>query len=126
MKARCLNRNSPHFHNYGGRGITIAESWLTFENFYRDMGEPAPGMTLERRDNDGPYSPENCRWATRAEQAINKRTNVFIEYQGLRLVIEEWGRRLGVRPRMLRKRLNAGWSVEDAFTTPSSRPAKNA
>ena len=73
MKTRCLNPNCKDYPLYGGRGVTVCDAWLLFENFLADMGERPEGMTLDRIDPVGNYEPENCRWATLSDQSANRK-----------------------------------------------------
>jgi hypothetical protein len=91
MLARCLNPNNGSFARYGGRGITICDRWReSFENFYADMGPRPLRRTLERKDNNGPYCPENCAWATMAEQCANRRSNVKVTIGGVTKNLSQW------------------------------------
>lgn len=118
MVQRCTNPNSTHWMSYGGRGITVCDEWRDFAAFYADMGAPKPSMTLERIDNERGYSPANCRWATRREQGNNRRTNVFLSWNGKKMTVADWGRETGLGPRVIKKRLSSGWSIGRALSQP--------
>lgn len=121
LKARCYYPRNDDYDRYGGRGIAVCDRWRdSFEAFLSDMGErPTPGHSIERIDNDGPYSPDNCRWATRTEQASNRHTSQTITHDGETLTVQEWSRRTGIKAPALYWRLHAGWSAERTLTTPA-------
>jgi hypothetical protein len=73
MLQRCSNPQHKDYRHYGGRGIGVHPDWLSFENFYADMGDPPPGLSLDRADNDGDYTPSNCGWANKSTQLANRR-----------------------------------------------------
>lgn len=90
LKDRCYSPKNRQFPHYGGRGIILSESWLNFENFYRDMGDRPDGGSLDRIDPDGPYSKENCRWANCRTQAINRGFNKIYNFMGVTLPLCQW------------------------------------
>lgn len=98
IQSRCYNKNRPEYESYGGRGITVCSKWLaSFSAFMDDMGaRPSPKHSIDRIDNDGNYEPANCRWATRVEQANNKRNNVLLEINGQIKTIAHWAKEAGV------------------------------
>lgn len=120
MRDRCGAPSHPQFANYGGRGIAVCERWASFDNFLADMGpRPSRAHSVDRTDNDGPYSPENCRWATRTQQNSNRRNCIFVEVAGELVTLKEACRRLGLTYRPIGKRIkNLGWPVSLALSTP--------
>ena len=120
MKQRCLNKNAPDYAVYGGKGITICKQWLKFINFYADMGDRPTGLTLERIDNEKGYKPNNCRWASRRDQSINRSITRWITFNGETLCVTDWARRYGLSKARLFQRLEAGWSIKKALITPLS------
>lgn len=95
MLQRCYNPKNKAFHSYGGRGITVCQRWLRFENFLEDMGEPPNGTRIERKNNNLGYFKENCCWATPREQANNRRTSRFLILNGERITFAQAERMLG-------------------------------
>jgi hypothetical protein len=122
MRQRCLNPRHKQFQDYGGRGITVCQEWRHFSRFYADMGpRPSPHYSIERTDNNGPYSPENCVWSTPYLQTRNKRNNRYLAYMGLTLCVADWEKRLNMKRGVLGSRLLRGWPVEDALSRPLRR-----
>lgn len=118
MIHRCTNPNSKNYKDYGARGITVCDRWLSFENFLADIGDRPERLTLERIDNSSGYEPDNCRWATRTEQQRNTRRNRMITWGGKTQCIAAWAEELGLPRTTMMTRLRCGWSVERIFTTP--------
>jgi len=108
MLSRCTYRKNIGWGNYGGRGISVCDRWLSFENFFADMGERPDRHTLDRIDSDGNYEPGNCRWATGVMQNGNRRGNRYILLDGERVTMAEYSRRTGRSERSLSRLLDSG------------------
>lgn len=116
MHARCRNKNSKAFKNYGARGIRVCNRWLRFENFLRDMGTPpTPLHSLDRIDNNGDYEPKNCRWGTPKEQANNRCDNHLVTHAGIVLNITQWAEGLHLKRDKLNYLLNKGFTLRDVI-----------
>lgn len=127
MIRRCTIDANKRFPAYGGRGITVCESWLTsFETFYQDMGPCPDGYSLDRVDNNGNYCPDNCRWASKHEQSNNKRTNKTITYKGETRTIAQWARELNIGPETLSYRIMRWRPIERAFETPVQKHTRSS
>ena len=119
MKARCLNSENSSFKNYGGRGIKICDSWMNFENFLNDMGEPLEKLEIDRIDNDGDYRKDNCKWSTVKQQNENKRSNRRFMLNGESKTLSQLSEESGVNYFKLRARLlRLNWDLNKALTTP--------
>lgn len=115
MIQRCTNPKIEHYPEYGGRGITVCDQWRDFANFFADMGECPVGHSIERKNNDGNYEPENCCWLLTSKQPQNRRGNVYLTVGGERVCLAEAARRVGVPHHTLRYRIKAGWPQERAL-----------
>ena len=121
MHRRCSDPKDPAYVNYGARGIYVCDRWRSFEHFRDDMGpRPSTQHSVERKDNDGPYSPDNCVWADWRTQSRNKRRNIHVTAFGETKVAKDWAAdpRCAVGPQALTKRLRRGWDAASAITTP--------
>lgn len=117
IKQRCLDKNYPNYRDYGGRGITVCKRWMKFEGFLADMGPRPAGKSIDRINNDLGYSPENCKWSTRREQARNTRRNIKVEINGETKVIADWEIELGITKGLVSGRLRRGWTIHEAINT---------
>lgn len=119
IKARCFNKNSTAYKDYGGRGIKMCEEWSNhydlFEKWAIDNGYKE-GLSIDRIDNNGDYSPENCRWVTDAAQANNRRSNRIYTINGVTHNLTEWANILGINPKTLFNRVYTGVDFEKAIT----------
>ena len=132
MVRRCNNPEDPAYPYYGGRGIYVCDEWMSSEDdvkkngflrFYdwSNLNGYAEDLTIDRINNDGPYSPDNCRWVTMEEQARNRRNNHLITYKGETKTAIEWGEDVGISSRVIASRHRSGWSPEESIETPLRR-----
>ena len=128
MKARCVRPSDPDYVRYGAKGITVCDRWLHgekgltgFECFLQDMGDPPfEKASIDRIDSGLGYGPNNCRWASSKEQSNNRRTNRWVEIQGIRKTVTQWSEVSGVGPKTILYRLNRGLPAQQAvFEKPS-------
>jgi hypothetical protein len=121
MRRRCYQPNDTGYKNYGARGIEVCEQWLqSFKAFYADMGDPPTAQhSLDRKDPDGNYEPDNCQWATPQQQGGNRRSVRLIEYEGQKQSIATWAKQYGLRPTTLWSRLKRGWRFDRAINEKS-------
>jgi hypothetical protein len=122
MKKRCFNKTNDSYKNYGGRGITIFKAWVDdpaeFVKWAVNNGY-AESLTIERRDVNGNYEPENCCWIPKGQQCLNTRISRHIEFDGRIQTLSEWARERCLQRATLIRRFRRGWSVEDALTIPA-------
>ena len=117
MRRRCYGTYYTEYKNYGGRGITICEEWDEYPNFKKWALSNGydDSKSIDRIDVNGNYCPENCRWATKIEQANNTTRNRIVEYKGRKQTVMKWCRELGLPEKRTRTRLDRGWKPEDVF-----------
>lgn len=122
MIQRCTDPNYAKFKYYGGRGIKVCDRWRhSFAAFLEDMGERPPGGTLERKDHNGDYCPENCCWATWTEQQNNRSNSRLLTFRDKTQTVAQWSRELGTPYQTIIDRLRLGWTTERALGTPHQK-----
>lgn len=122
MRRRCRDRSRPGWAGYGGRGITVCDRWQSYPNFLADMGErPSSNYSLERKDNDKGYGPDNCRWANKKAQANNRRNSHLIEIGGVTQTLQQWCDEFDIADTTVHSRLKRGWTPYAAIMTPPKK-----
>ena len=125
MNWRCTNPNCGEFHNYGGRGIRVCSKWMnSATEFIKDMGEVPPGFELDRIDNNGGYSPENCRWTDHRTNCRNQRVSVSMTVRGVTKLVIEWAEEMHMPYATIYGRLWRGLSPEESLTIGSTNKPK--
>jgi hypothetical protein len=124
MRRRCEDPNNPAYSNYGGRGITVAPEFQTFEGFFACVGL-SNGLSLDRINNDLGYSPSNVRWADRVTQGRNRRSNRLITFNGKTQPLSAWAAEMGLSDRTLAQRVDS-WPLEKAMTAPKNSSIRRA
>lgn len=127
MKQRCTNKRFKEYASYGGRGIKVCDEWKddfsAFESWAMSHGY-SNDLSIDRIDVDKDYCPENCRWTTYHQQARNRTNNVYIEYNGKRMILRDWARHTGISDHTIRRRLNAGLPLEKVFSPTRKKKSK--
>lgn len=120
MKRRCDTENIQAYRDYGGRGITVCQEWYQHYEAFRDWAMAngyTDDLSIDRIDNNGDYTPQNCRWVDSVAQANNRRSNHLLTYQGETHTLTEWAHKIGLNYQTLYSRIYAGWDTEKALTT---------
>ena len=134
IRRRAFNTHNPRFKDYGGRGIKLCDRWLDYENFKSDMQQSYIehvrefgefDTTIERKDVDGDYCPENCTWATREEQGSNKRNTVKLNYHGETFTLRQLSENFNINYYALKDRIYRGWDIESSLTIPVRKPTNS-
>lgn len=129
MIRRCYNPKADNYERYGGRGITVCEEWLhspaMFFAWVESIGGKPEGFTLDRIDNNGPYAPDNCRFADNRTQSRNKRSNTMISANGKTQCVSDWSKESGIPVNTIQGRLARGWNIEQAVTQPVKKSCRN-
>ena len=116
MKDRCYQVTHKEYKRYGAAGIKVCKRWRdSFENFFADMGERPDGCSLERIDGEKNYTPKNCVWATKEQQANNRRNNRLIEFDGKTMTLAQWAKKTNIPASTIARRIDRGWDVERAL-----------